>query len=310
MEFGLMVEPQVGGTYEELSALASAAERAGFSSFARSDHYLAGDDSVPATDALTTIAGLARDTDSIKLTVLVTPLTFRHPGVIAKTAATIDEMSGGRFELGIGTGWMESEHRVFGIKLPDIRTRFSLLFETLAYVHAAVGRSEGGYTGRHFGLEDIKVLPRPIDMPIIIGGMGPKKTPSIAGRFADEYNLFACNADDLAVRMEVMTTTARELGRDPQAVKVSITSSAILGENEAEYREALAAAAAQRDKEPKELEAILASRRMLHGTFEQAAEQINQYGEEGVGRIYIQHFEPLREIDSGDLERRLRGLQG
>lgn len=310
MEFGLMVEPQVGGTYEELKTLARAAENAGFSSFARSDHYLAGDESVPATDALASIAGLARDTDSIKLTVLVTPLTFRHPGVIAKTAVTIDEMSGGRFELGVGTGWMESEHRVFGIQLPEMRTRFSLLFETLAYIHAAVGRSDGGYVGRHFELEDVKILPRPVNLPIIIGGMGPKKTPSIAGRFADEYNLFASSADDLAARMDVMKKTAGEFGRDPQRVKVSITSSVIAGENEAEYREALAAAAAQRNKTPEELEGTLAARRMLHGTFEQVADQIAQYGKEGVGRVYIQHFEPLSEIDPGDLERRLRGLQG
>ena len=124
MEFGLMVEPQMGGTYEELLTLARAAESAGFTAFARSDHYLAGENSVAATDALTTMAGLARDTDTIKLTVLVTPLTFRHPGVIAKTGATLDEMSGGRFELGVGTGWMESEHRVFGIALPEMRARF------------------------------------------------------------------------------------------------------------------------------------------------------------------------------------------
>ena len=110
MEFGLMVEPQVGGTYEDLLEIARAAEQAGFDSIARSDHYLAGEKSVPATDALTSIGGLARETESIKLTVLVTPLTFRHPGVIAKTATTLDEMSGGRFELGVGTGWMESEH--------------------------------------------------------------------------------------------------------------------------------------------------------------------------------------------------------
>lgn len=310
MEFGLMVEPQVGGTYKELKTLASAAENAGFASFARSDHYLAGEESFPATDALTSIAGLARDTDSIRLTVLVTPLTFRHPGVIAKTAVTIDEMSGGRFELGIGTGWMESEHRVFGIQLPEMRTRFSLLFETLAYVHAAVGRSGGGYVGRHYELEDVEILPRPVNLPIIIGGMGPKKTPAIAGRFADEYNLFACSADDLAARIEVMATTARELGRNPQDVKVSITSSVIVGENDAEYREALAAAAAQRDTAPEELEETLAARRVLHGTFDQAADQIAQYAEEGVSRIYIQHFEPLSEIDPGDLERRLRGLQG
>jgi len=311
MEFGLMVEPQMGGTYAELLTLARAAEDAGFTAFARSDHYLAGEDSVPATDALTTIAGLARETDTIKLTVLVTPLTFRHPGVIAKTAATLDEMSGGRFELGVGTGWMESEHRAFGIALPDMRARFSLLFETLAYIHAATGRSNGGFVGRHFRLEDIEVLPQPTpQLRIIIGGMGKQRTPSIAGRFADEYNMFACNADDLAARVQVMESSAAELGRDPADVKVSITSSAIVGESEAEYRDALGAAAAARDTEPAELEAALSERRILHGTYEQAAAIVAEYARQRVGRIYIQHFAPLGDIDPAEAARHFQGLAG
>ncbi len=311
MEFGLMVEPQMGGTYEDLLRLARAAEKAGFSSFARSDHYLAGEESVPATDALTTIAGLARETESIKLTVLVTPLTFRHPGVIAKTATTLDEMSGGRFELGVGTGWMESEHRIFGIQLPEMRTRFSLLFETLAYIHSVVGRSNGGYLGRHFRLEDVEILPRPVShLPIIVGGMGKKRTPSIAGRFADEYNLFACSREDLELRLDVMRSTATELGREPDSIKVSVTSSTIIGADEAEYREALAAAAADRDKEPAELEATLQTRRILHGTYEQVAELVAEYESDGVGRIYIQHFAPLDEIDTNLVERHLKGIVG
>ncbi len=311
MEFGLMVEPQVGGTYEELLRLARAAEEAGFTSFARSDHYLAGEDSMPATDALTSIAGLARETNKIKLTVLVTPLTFRHPGVIAKTATTLDEMSGGRFELGVGTGWMESEHRVFGIQLPELRTRFSLLFETLAYIHATIGRTEGGYTGRHYRLENVDVLPRPsTNLPIIVGGMGKKRTPSIAGRFADEYNLFASSHEDLGLRLEVMHRTAKELARDPEDIKVSITTSVILGEDEAAYREALGAAAAAREKEPEELEASLAGRRIIHGTYEQAAELVAQYADEGVGRIYIQYFDPLGSIDVAEIESHIKGLSG
>ena len=311
MEYGVMVEPQVGGTYEDLRRIAHTAEQAGFDALARSDHYLAGDDSMPATDALTSIGGLARETISIKLTVLVTPLTFRHPGVIAKTATTLDEMSNGRFELGIGTGWMESEHQVFGISLPDMRMRFSLLFETLAYVHSVFGRSDGGYVGRHFELEDVDILPRPIaKLPIIIGGMGMKKTPSIAGRFADEYNMFACDAETLAARLAVMTTSATDLGRDPSEVKVSVTSSLVVGEDEASYREALSAKAADRDKTPEELEALYAERRVLHGTYEQVAEQIAAYQAEGVGRIYLQYFEPLADVATNDLSALLAGIKG
>lgn len=311
MEFGLMVEPQMGGTYEELLAIARAAEDAGYTSIARSDHYLDDERSVPATDAMTTIAGLARETESIKLTVLVTPLTFRHPGVIAKTATTLDEMSGGRFELGVGTGWMESEHRVFGIKLPEMRTRFSLLFETLAYIHAVVGRTAGGYSGRHFGLEDIDILPRPVSkLPIIVGGTGMKRTPSIAGRFADEYNMFACDTETLAARVGVMTTTATELGRDPKDIKVSVMTTLLVGEDEAEYREVLGVAAAEQGKDPAEVEAEYRKHRAIHGTYEQAAEQAAQYAAEGVGRMYLQYFSPLDKLDTSDFARQLKGLRG
>jgi len=311
MEFGVMVEPQLGGSYTDLLGIARAAQEAGFTSIARSDHYLAGEDSVPATEALSTIAGLARETETIKLAVLVTPLTFRHPAVIAKTAATLDEMSDGRFELGIGTGWMESEHRAFGIDLPAMRLRFSLLFETLAYVHAAFGRSQGGYQGRHYHLEDIPILPRPTaNLSIVVGGTGMQRTPSLAGRFADEYNMFACDADTLAARVSVMTATAEGLDRDPGDVKISIMSSAIIGEDEAEYRELLSAAAASRGREAEQLEASLRDRRVLHGTYEQAAEQVAQYAAEGVGRIYIQHFDALSELDAGDFSRQLKGIRG
>lgn len=310
MEFGVMVEPQLGGSYADLLGIARVAEQAGFTAIARSDHYLAGEDSVPATEALSTIAGLARETETIKLSVMVTPLTFRHPAVIAKTAATLDEMSGGRFELGIGTGWMESEHRVFGIDLPSMRTRFSLLFETLAYIHAAFGRSPGGYQGRHHSLEDIAVLPRPVaNLPIVVGGMGMKRTPALAGRFADEYNMFACDAETLEARLRVMRAAAEELERDPDEVKVSIMSSAIIGEDEAEYRELLASAAAARDKEPAELEEALGPRRVLHGTYDHAAEQIAQYAAEGVGRIYIQHFAPLYDLNTADFARQLQAIR-
>ena len=309
MEYGLMVEPQVGGTYEELLTLARAAEEAGFTSFARSDHYLAGEDSLPTTDALTSMAGLARETESIKLTVLMTPLTFRHPAVIAKTATTLDEMSGGRFELGVGTGWMESEHRVFGIKLPELRTRFSLLFETLAYIHAAIGRTEGGYVGRHHRLEDVPILPRPLsDLPIIVGGKGVKKTPSIAGRFADEYNLFATGTEELAARIGVMHPTAGELGRDPSSIKISVTTTVFIGEDEAEYRDVLTTAAAARNLDPDEFVDQLVQRRVPHGTYEQAAEMIAEYEAEGIGRIYLQHFSPLGAIDPGTVARHIKGL--
>jgi alkanesulfonate monooxygenase SsuD/methylene tetrahydromethanopterin reductase-like flavin-dependent oxidoreductase (luciferase family) len=204
-----MVEPQLGGSYERLLALARWAEDIGLDSFARSDHYLHFGTSSPATDALTTFGGLARETERIQLVVLVTPITFRHPAVIAKTAATIDEMSGGRLGLGIGTGWMEPEHEAFGMDLPDLTERFDRFAETLAYVRAATSGS-GGFRGTHYELRPIDVLPRPEALPIIVGGSGMRRTPTLAGRFADEYNIFTCERELFEQRVAVMRAAPDE----------------------------------------------------------------------------------------------------
>lgn len=293
-----MLEPQAGGTYDELFELASWADRAGLAAFARSDHYLNGESSDPTTDALTSLAGLARETDNIKLTVLVTPLTFRHPAVIAKTAATLDQMSHGRFELGVGTGWMESEHIRFGMELPELRTRFSLLYETLAYIKTAFGHEEEAtFRGRHHELAVDDVKPKPINCPIIVGGAGPKKTPRLAGRFADEYNMFMTDAETLAGRLEQMRASAIENGRDPEQIKISMISQVIGGPGDAEYRESLGAYAAMRDSEPDDIEERFRSRGMLHGTHDQIADRVNEIAAMGVGRLYIQYYADLGDID-------------
>lgn len=303
MDIAFMVEPQVGGSYDDLLTLARWADAAGLTAFARSDHYLNGDASEPATDALTSIGGLARETTNIKLTVLMTPLTFRHPAVIAKTAATLDEMSGGRFELGVGTGWMESEHTRFGMELPDLRTRFSLLYETLAFIRTAFGREDNDtYRGRHFHLDVTDVRPQPTGpLPIVIGGGGPKKTPRLAGRFADEYNMFITDAATLEGRLGHMREAADEAGRDPDEILISMVSQVIGGADEAEYRERLGSAAAQREIEPDELEASFLSRGMFCGTHERLAERATEMAALGVGRLYVQQFSALPAIDTDSL---------
>lgn len=298
MEVGLMVEPQAGGTYDQLRDLAQWADRAGLAAFARSDHYLAGESSRPATDALTSLGGLARETDDIKLTVLVTPLTFRHPAVIAKTAATLDAMSGGRFELGVGTGWMESEHEKFGMELPDLRTRFSLLYETLAYIKTAFGdEKDSTYRGRHHELMVDDVKPKPVSCPIIIGGSGPSKTPRLAGRFADEYNMFMTDPDTVAARMEVMRASAIENERDPDSIKLSLISQMIGGADEADYRQHLAAYCAADGSDPDQVEAKFKERGLLHGTHEQIATRVGEIEAMGAGRLYIQYYADLGDID-------------
>lgn len=306
MDYALMVEPQVGGTYEDLLDLARWAQHQGLVAIARSDHYLDQEVSAHATDAFATLAGLARDTEQILLTVLVTPITFRHPAVIAKTAATIDEMSGGRLELGVGTGWMETEHEQFGMDLMALRERFSRLYESLAYISAAFGRTEGGYAGRHYSLDPIEVLPRPTGrIPIIVGGNGPNKTPTIAGRFGDEYNSFVDDAAGLRRRMTVLRDAASESGRDPDEILVSTVLPLFFGADEADYREVMDEAAMQRDTTRVRLEERLSDRSIPFGTAERLAEWAEGAAALGVGRIYIQAYKHLAAIDTSRLERLL-----
>ena len=304
MDFALMTEPQVGGTYDDLLRLALWAEDQGLVAMARSDHYMDGESSEPATDALATLAGLARETTTIKLGVLVTPITFRHPAIIAKTASTIDQMSGGRLELGIGTGWMASEHERFGMELGEVRDRFSRLYETLAYVSAAFGRTAGGYRGRHYALADIEVLPRPTGpLPIIVGGGGAKKTPTMAGTFADEYNLFSTDPEVLAPRIAVMRAAAGDAGRDPHDVLVSVVVPDFLGGDDADYRDAIGAAAAARGIEVSELEDRLDAKRIPHGPAERLADWCASGAAMGIGRVYIQEYAHLATIDTERLGR-------
>lgn len=311
MQFGFMTEPQVGGTYEELLALARWAEGAGFDCFARSDHYLDMEKSAPATDALATLAGLARETETIRLATLVSPITFHHPAVLAKTAATIDEMSGGRLELGIGTGWMETEHAQFGLELPDMRERFSRLFETLAYLEAAFGKKTGGFSGRHYHLDDIDVLPKPVGaLPVIIGGSGMKRTPALAGQFADEYNIASSDADTVRARLAVMRDAARDAKRDPDAILISLVGLPLVGDDRADYQERLGQRAAARDMEPAEYEALLASRNIAHGTSDEVQATFAEYERLGVGRYYIQAYAALSSIDTADMARILKSARG
>ncbi|GMQ86201.1 MAG: LLM class F420-dependent oxidoreductase [Acidimicrobiia bacterium] len=310
MELALFTEPQFGGTYQNLLDLARWSEEQGLDAFARSDHYLNGSESAPATDALTSIAGLARDTETIELVVLVSPLTFRHPGVLAKTAATIDEMSGGRFALGVGTGWMEGEHDAFGIELYSMRERFSRLFETLSYVRAAFAGTEG-FSGRHYTLAaTTDVLPRPTNVRIVIGGSGSQKTPTLAGRFADEYNMGVTDPESLERRLDVMRRAAADADRDPDAIKISIAGPAIIADTEQEYRDLLAERGAKRDLSADEYEAFLGERNVPRGTLETAGEAIAAYESLGVSRYYLQELKALDEVDTDRLGPVFRALRG
>jgi alkanesulfonate monooxygenase SsuD/methylene tetrahydromethanopterin reductase-like flavin-dependent oxidoreductase (luciferase family) len=216
---------------------------------------------------------------------------------MAKAATTLDEMSGGRFSLGLGTGWMQSEHDAFGLDLPPLGERFERLAESLAYISTVFGG--GGTTkGRYYSLDHGSISPRASGgLEIIVGGNGPRKTPRLAGAFADEYNMFVTDRNTLDQRLEVMREAAVESGRDPDDILISFAGPGFVYATEAEHRRALESRGAKRDMSPDEYAAFLDARSVPHGTAQQAATAIQQMSSWGVGRFYVQDISPLDEID-------------
>lgn len=286
MKFSLMTEPQLGGTYDDILAAARWAESVGMVGFARSDHYYSSRVPAPdATDAFATIAGLARETTSIRLCILVTPITFRHPAVIAKTAATIDQMSGGRLDLGIGTGWMELEHTAFGLPFPESDERFSRLEEALAYVSAAF---EGKpFHGTHYRI-GADALPRAAGTRIVVGGSGTRLTPALAGRFAHEYNHFVATPPEIAPKVTRMREAAERAERDPSQIEVTVMGPVVAGRDRTEYEDRLSESARARGEEPEAIERRWRESGVPHGTPAQIAETMASLEAVGVTRFYLQ----------------------
>lgn len=238
MEYCLFTEPQQGASYDDQLAFARIAERTGFDGFFRSDHYLRMGDGDPLpgpTDAWTTLAGLARETTRIRLGTLVSSVTYRTPGVLAIQVAQVDEMSGGRAELGLGTGWFEREHRAYGIPFPE--KRFGLLEEQLAIV-TGLWSSAGAFSfaGRHYALDEAPALPKPRQerMPVIVGGAGTRRTPALAARFATEFNIGFQPEDVVAERFAGVRAACEAIGRDPATLKLSVALPTAAGATDAD----------------------------------------------------------------------------
>lgn len=310
MELALFVEPQLGGTYQRLVELAQWSESNGLAAFARSDHYLHGDTSAHATDAMVSLAGVASETDSIRLITLVSPITFRHPGVMAKAATTLDEISGGRFTLGVGTGWMESEHDAFGMDLPPLGERFDRFAEALAYIRA-VFNGGGTLDGTYYSLNAPSVSPVGSEgLRIVIGGSGELKTPTLAGQFADEYNMFVTDAESLARRVGVMSAAAEAAGRSPDEILISMAGPGFVYEDEATHRKELTARGAKRDLLPDEYATFLDERNVPHGTPARAFEAIERMADIGVDRYYVQEMTSLEEVNLDRLDLVFSSLRG
>ncbi len=304
MRFALMTEPQQGMSYEDHVAIARRAEAAGFETFLRSDHYQSfpGPAGRPTTDAWAVLAGLARDVSRIRLGVLVSPVTFRLPGVFAKTVMTVDEMSGGRVEVGLGAGWNEEEHRRHGVPFPPIDERAGMLEEQLAILHGLWGEPDGwSFEGRHYRLEDALFAPRPTGGTgpgrprIVVGGDGSPRSMRIAARWADEFDLTGATPERAAERFGRLDETCRALGRAPETLARSVMVGVLVGRDADEVRDRTDALLRLVDVDADaDAEEWFAPRRgrWILGTPVEAREAIGRYAAAAAERIVLQDLLP------------------
>jgi F420-dependent oxidoreductase-like protein len=288
MKLRIFTEPQQGADYQTLRAVALAAEELGFDAFFRSDHYLKmGDVSgLPGpTDSWATLAALAVETSRIRLGTLVTAMTFRLPGPLAITVAQVDQMSGGRIELGLGTGWFEAEHAAYGIPFPPLGERFDRLEEQLAIITGQWTTPEGqafSFDGEYYQVTDSPGLPKPVQRPrppVIIGGHGARRTPRLAARFADEFNVGFQSVLESAAGFARVREAVEAAGRHPESMTYSVAQTVCCGKDEAEFRRR-AAAIGRDPAQARELG--------IGGTPGEVAAKIAEFAAVGADRVYLQ----------------------
>ncbi|MDQ2810556.1 MAG: LLM class F420-dependent oxidoreductase [Actinomycetota bacterium] len=300
MKLRIFTEPQQGADYQTLRKVAVATEELGFDAFFRSDHYLKMGDGtgLPGpTDAWVTLAGLAVETSRIRLGTLMSAATFRLPGPLAITVAQVDQMSGGRVELGLGTGWFDDEHTAYGIPFPPLGERFDRLEEQLEIITGLWATAEGetfSFDGTHYRLTDSPALPKSTQRPrppVLIGGTGPRRTPRLAAKFADEYNAQFCSVPDAAAAFARTREACEGIGRYPDSMTYSIAQTVCCGKDEAEFRRRAAAIG----REPADLRD-----NALGGTPGEVAAKIGEFAEIGAERVYLQVLD-LADLDHLEL---------
>jgi F420-dependent oxidoreductase-like protein len=300
MDLRVFTEPQQGATFAQLSAVAKRAEHLGFSGFFRSDHYLyigEGDPRSSVTDAWVTLGGIALETNTLRLGTLMSSATFRFPGPLAVSVAQVDEMSGGRVELGLGAGWYEKEHRAFAIPFPGVAERFDRFEEQLEILDGLWATPAGqsfDYAGAYYQLEKCPVVFRPVQQPhppLIIGGHGKRRTPQLAARFASEFNMAGPRLQEVAEQFARVDEACRAIGREPGSLMRSVWLTVCIGRDQAEVERR----AAVIGREPGDLK-----ERGIAGTPGEARAALDRFASAGVERVYLQ-FLDLDDLEHLDL---------
>ncbi|WP_305786152.1 LLM class F420-dependent oxidoreductase [Symbioplanes lichenis] len=293
MRVSLFIEPHRGATYDDQLRLARHAEDAGFEGLLRADHYqsMGADPGLPGpTDAWLTLAGLARETTRLRLGTLVNSVTFRLPGPLAIMVAQVDAMSGGRVELGMGAGWFEREHLSYGIPFPPVGERFDRMTEQLEIITGLWSTPEGAtysFDGKHYRLLDAPALPKPVQRPgppVIVGGKGPKRTPNLAARFADEYNVPFKSVSETAAAFERVRLASHGYARSTPIFSAGVV--AAVGRTPGEVARRAA---------PLHVPSALPPEDPVEGSPDRLVQRIGELAEIGATRIH------LRMIDIHDL---------
>ena len=296
MRVCLMVEGQEDVTWEQWLGLATACEEHGLEGLFRSDHYesVMGMRERGSLDAWTTLAALAARTSRVRLGTLVSPATFRHPSVLAKSVVTVDQVSGGRVELGLGAGWHEREHRAYGFEFPETRIRMARLAEQLEIVTRSWTEDSFSFTGQHYRVEDLRALPKPVQRPrptlLVGGGAGPRSL-ALAARYADEYNTTGVPLEELPDRRRRLEEAWRDAGRDPGTARLSVMTTCVVGHDRAEVTERVRRVLAVTGRDGPADEVIDQRPNWVLGTVDQVATRLRDLEAAGVRRVMLQHLD-------------------
>jgi len=286
---------QARGSYDTLLNLSTWAEQNQIERIGLPDHYIVGkqrhdkDNPASALDLLTASAGLVRDTKKMVYSILVSPITFRHPSVLVKMASTINEMAPNRFRLGVGTGWLEIEHELFGIPFPDLKTRFEMLEESLIYIREALSGDNQGFKGKYYQLEKFPVEPATLsEIPIIIGGGGKVKTPSLAGKYSDEFNIYAGPKEILENSISLFKSVASDNNRNIDKLEITTACPPVVGLTKESVDDSLVGAAKALIQPEDEIAKNWQERSYLYGTPENVVRTLSMWQEVGIESVYLQ----------------------